>query len=80
MVLADFSKTFDTIDFRTIILKLSSLGFSTGFLHWFLSYLTDRSHFAQIDDKASELGTVRFGVPDHILVFLDNQNGVKDNC
>lgn len=63
MVLADFSKAFDTIDFKTLILKLSSLGFSTGFLRWLSSYLTDRSHFVQIDDKVSELETVRFGVP-----------------
>ena len=63
MVLADFSKAFDTIDFKTLILKLSSLGFSTGFLRWLSSYLTDRSHFVQIEDKVSELETVRFGVP-----------------
>ena len=63
MVLADFSKAFDTIDFKTLILKLSSLGFSMGLLRWLSSYLTDRSHVVQIDNKVSVLETVRLGVP-----------------
>ena len=63
MVLADFSKAFDTTDFKTLILKLSSLGFSMGLLRWLSSYLTDRSHVVQIDNKVSELETVRLGVP-----------------
>ena len=82
MVFVDLSK----VDFRTLILKLSSIGFSTGSqsslaFKLLESYLTCSSHFAQIDDKVSELGTVRFAVnPDHIFVFPDNQNGVRNNC
>ena len=42
MVMADFSKTFDTICFRTTLLKLHKLGFTKPSLKWPLSYLCDR--------------------------------------
>ena len=63
MVLADFSKAFDTVQFSKLILKMSKLGFSKPFLKWTLSYLTDRRQFVQIDDKLSNMATVKFGVP-----------------
>ena len=45
MVLADFSKAFDTLCFHTTIHKLSKLSFSKPFLRWLVSYLSDRSQF-----------------------------------
>ena len=36
-VLADFSKAFDTVDYKTLISQLNVLGFSKGFIQ-----LTDR--------------------------------------
>ena len=45
------------------ISKLSTLGFSKPFLRWLNSYLSDRSHFVQIDDRTSQSVNVRFGVP-----------------
>ena len=60
MVLADFSKAFDTVNYKILITKLSVLGFSKPFLRWLNSYIGDRSHFVQIDDSTSD---VRFGVP-----------------
>ena len=63
MVLADFSKAFDTVNYKVLITKLSTLGFSKPFLPWLISYLSDRSHFVQIDDRTSESVNVRFGVP-----------------
>ena len=44
-------------------LNTSALGFSKPFLRWLNSYLSDRSHFVQIDDRTSESVNVRFGVP-----------------
>ena len=63
MVLADFSKAFDTVPYETLISKLSSLGFSKSFLHWLTSYLSDRTHFEQIGDRISTPERVQFGVP-----------------
>ena len=38
MALADYSKAFDTVCFKTLINKLYSLGFSKNFLIWLMSY------------------------------------------
>ena len=48
MVLADFSKA---IRYETLITKLSTHGFSRSFLRWLTNYLSQRSHFVQIDDR-----------------------------
>ena len=42
MILADFSKAFDTIKYKTVLKKLNYLGFSMSFLNWTIEYLTDR--------------------------------------
>ena len=34
IVVTDYSKAFDTIDFYTLLQKMHSLNFSTGFLYW----------------------------------------------
>ena len=63
MILADFSKAFDTICFRNLITKMSKLGFSRDFLIWTLNYVMHRKQFVQIDDTCSEVKNVNFGVP-----------------
>ena len=63
MVLADYFKAFDTVNFRSVITNMYSIGFSKNFLHWILAYLTNRQQFVQIDDKFSEKLETRFGVP-----------------
>ena len=54
MILADFSKAFDTIKYKTVLKKLNYLGFSKSFLNWTIEYLTDRQHFVQVGDKTSD--------------------------
>ena len=63
MVFADFSKAFDTVHFDIIIRKLHLMGFSTQFLRWMMSYLTERQQYVQIDDKKSGKLYTNFGVP-----------------
>ena len=63
MVLADFSKAFDTISFSATIVKFYKLGFSKPFLKWLLSYLSGRSQFVQIDDRKSSYQSSQYGVP-----------------
>ena len=63
MVLADFSKPFDTIDYKTLLYKMHALKFSNSFLKWLLNYLDNRQKFIQVDGKMSELVLTRFGVP-----------------
>ena len=40
MILADFSRAFDTICFRNLISKMIKLVFSRDFLMWTLNYVT----------------------------------------
>ena len=63
MVMADFSKAFATICFRTTLVKLHKLGFTKPSLKWLLSYLCDRRQFVQIDNKTSSCQTIAFGIP-----------------
>ena len=63
MVLADFSKAFDTVQFSKLIIKMSTLGFSKQFLKWTLNFVTDRRQFVQIDDKLSNITAIKFYVP-----------------
>ena len=63
MVLADFSKAFDTVSVSATIVKFYKLGFSKPFLKWLLSNLSGRSQFVQIDDRKSSHQSSQYGVP-----------------
>ena len=62
MVMADFSKAFDTICFRTTLLNLHKLGFTKPSLKWLLCYLCNCRQFVQIDDKSSSCQTIALGI------------------
>ena len=59
---ADFSEAFDTVDYSIVIRKLNAIGMSKAALLWFLSYVTNRRQFLQVNDKQSSLANVLFGV------------------
>ena len=63
MVCADYSKAFDTVQFKALLRKMHCMGFSKTFLLWVHNYLTQRRQFVQIDDRSSEMVPVHFGVP-----------------
>lgn len=63
MVLADYSKTFDTVSYSVIIQKMCRMGFSKPFLSWMTNYLCDCCQYVQIDDKKLTLESLLFGVP-----------------
>ena len=41
-ILADFSKAFDTVDYRTLLAELHAIGFSKKLLYLFKDYLSNR--------------------------------------
>ena len=63
MVLADFTKAFNTVCFKTLLGKLNRLNFSRSFCMWMPNYLSSRSHFVQIDDRLSSIIQTEFGIP-----------------
>ena len=52
MVCVDYSKAFDTIQFRSVVSKMHSVGFSKYFLLWMIDYLTQRRQLVQIDGNS----------------------------
>ena len=46
MVLADYSKAFDTVSFRSVMLQMHAMCFSKYFLRWILSYRIGRQSWS----------------------------------
>ena len=59
----DFSKAFDRISHRRLLMKLIPFGFSVSLIRWFESYLSDRSQFVAIGGGRSHRITPTSGVP-----------------
>lgn len=64
LVMLDLSAAFDTIDHQVLLHRLShDLGITGTALHWFQSYLEDRTQSVTIKGTRSPPQTLRFGVP-----------------
>ena len=60
----DFSSAFDTIDHPILAHRLhTDFGFTDAVLQYFLSYLTDRSHYISLSNHCSAIAPVHSGVP-----------------
>ena len=64
LALLDFYSTFDTIDHFILVHRLhTELGFTDTVLHWFSSYLTDRTQYVSLSNHCSAFAAVHSGVP-----------------
>lgn len=64
LTLLDLSAAFDTIDHLILLKRLETwFSISGSALHWFSSYLTDRSQQIRLDDILSPKVTLPYGVP-----------------
>ncbi len=64
LVLLDLSAAFDTIDHDILIDRIQNYtGIQGQGLRWFRSYLSDCYHFVYLNGEASQLSTVKYGVP-----------------
>ena len=86
-VFVDFSKAFDTINFNILIHKLHSLHFSKSVLYFILNYLSNRTHFVQIDSRCSNLLYSKLGVPLGSIIgpalfnlCLSNMKNCRPSC
>jgi hypothetical protein len=70
LVLLDLSAAFDTIDHQILLRRMKDrFGFKGNALHWFQSYLQDRSQTIMIKDTLSKHTQIRCGVTLGPLLF-----------
>uniref|UniRef100_A0A8C5DID7 Reverse transcriptase domain-containing protein n=1 Tax=Gouania willdenowi TaxID=441366 RepID=A0A8C5DID7_GOUWI len=63
LILLDLSAAFDTIDHNILLHRLQQIGLSDTVLHWFRSYLTDRTEYVVLGNAKSRPHTVTCWVP-----------------
>ena len=62
-VLLDFSKTFDKVNHRKLLLKLEHYGIRNEILTWITDFLTERTQCVIVRGTSSPLSSVESGVP-----------------
>ena len=62
-VLLDFSKAFDKVNHRKLLLKLEHYGIRNEILTWITAFLTERKQGVVVRGTSSPLSSVESGVP-----------------
>ena len=63
ILLIDFQKAFDTVDYSILAMKLKAIGADRPSVSWFESYLSRRKQLVNVNGRFSELSHVTCGVP-----------------
>ena len=63
IIVMDFSKAFDKVDHRRLLLKLHGFGINNDVISWVKSFLTNRTQKVVLDGEESESCPVMSGVP-----------------
>ena len=63
VIFIDLSQAFDTLDHFILIKKLAYYRINGIALEWFISYLTGRSQYVEIDGVSSNIISLSTGVP-----------------
>ena len=83
-VLCDLSKAFDVINHDILFNKMNTYGIRGIANEWFMSYLSERQQFVEIDGIRSSLSPIRIGVPQGSilgpLLYLIYVNDIGNSC
>ena len=83
VVFVDLKKAFDTVDHDILLSKMSLYGIQGTALHWFKSYLANRTQRCLVNGSLSEICSLKCGVPQGTilgpLLFLIYINDLP-NC
>ncbi|VEN61176.1 unnamed protein product [Callosobruchus maculatus] len=87
LVLLDFTKAFDLVDHKLLCAKLKYLNFSSKSRELISSYLEDRNQYVSLNNKNSEVGIIKKGVPQGsvlgpllFILYVFDMNGFVEGC
>ena len=68
LVLLGLFATLNTVDHHTLLCDLETLGLTGFAVSWFKTYLTDRNFKVIVNDEECEIGSMKYGVSQGIIL------------
>src|SRR5678815_5206531 len=86
-VFFDLAKAFDTVNHNILLQKLENYGIRGTQLKWFASYFENRAQRVLCNGTLSELGLIRYGVPQGsnlgpllFLLYINDLASISSTC